>query len=246
MDSSQVAIATITWARSPREEALLQRSLATLAQAGVPVAIADRGTNAGFAAFLKRLAGVTVTVPRRPGLVSQVQASFDVAATFGRAFTLYTEPDKEFFFVHGMSSFLRRVPQAIDVGVAVAARSAESFESFPPMQRYTEGVVNHLCTERMGVAGDYSYGPLLISRALLPHVASLGNSVGWGWRPSTCLAERRAGLPIVHIVDHYPCPPDQQCEDEGERLHRMQQLSQNILGLIYVRRGDAADGPRQR
>jgi hypothetical protein len=45
MDSSQVAIATITWTRSPDEEAL-RRALERFADIGLPVAIADRGTNA--------------------------------------------------------------------------------------------------------------------------------------------------------------------------------------------------------
>jgi hypothetical protein len=241
MDSSQVAVSTISWARSPEEEAVLRRSLMILADSGMPLAIADTGTSATFTSFLRQLPGVHVTVPTHRGLVAQVQASFAVAATFGRDFILYTEPDKEFFFAHGMSSFLRRVPHEIDLGVALASRSAESFESFPRMQRYTEGVINHLCAERMGPAGDYSYGPMLISRALLPHVATLGNEIGWGWRPSTCLAAHRTGRLIVHVMDSYPCPPDQHCEDDAERMHRMRQLSQNVLGWSAKRAGDAGD-----
>jgi hypothetical protein len=232
MDSNQVAVATITWARSAVEEARLRRSMKMLADTGVPIAVADRGANSSFEAFLRRLEGVTLAVPATPGLVAQVQASFGVAATFGRDFILYAESDKEFFFAQGMSSFLRHAPNAKGVGVVLASRSAESFASFPPMQRYTEGVINHLCSERFGVKGDYSYGPLVISRALLPHVAMLGDAVGWGWRPSVCLAAHRAGLQIVHVVGDYPCPSEQREEDEAERMHRIRQLSQNIAGLI--------------
>jgi hypothetical protein len=232
MDRNQVAVATITWARSPVEEAQLRRSLQVLAAWGLPVAVADRGVNPGFVDFLEGLEGVSVTVPAAAGLVAQVQASFGVAAAFDRDFILYTEPDKEFFFAHGISSFLRCVTQAASVGVVLASRSPESFASFPPMQRYTEGVINHLCSERFGVAGDYSYGPLVISRALLPHVAALRHDLGWGWRPSVCLAAHRAGLQIVHVVGDYPCPLDQRCEDEPERLHRLRQLSQNVMGLL--------------
>jgi hypothetical protein len=232
MDTSRVAVASITWVRSPIEEARLRRSIAMLSDTGMPVAIADRGANASFEGFLRRLERVTVVVPGTAGLVAQVQASFGVAATFGRDFIMYTEPDKEFFFAHRLRSFLRRVPLQDDVGVALASRSPESFESFPPMQRYTEAVINHLCAERFGIGGDYSYGPLVISRALLPHIAMLGSDMGWGWRPSVCLAAHRAGLRIVHVVDDHPCPPDQRCEDEAERMHRMRQLSQNLRGLI--------------
>jgi hypothetical protein len=221
MELSQIAIATITWARSPTEDVLLRRSLEVLADTGLPVAIADEGGNVTFDAFLRRLGGATLTVPHRKGLAGQVQASVALAATFNKDFIFYTEPDKESFFADGMNSFLRRVPHEMDVGVAMPSRSARSFESFPPMQRYTEGVINHLCAERMDVASDYCYGPLLINGMLLPHIAAIPNDLGWGWRSSTCLAAHRAGLRIVHLEGDYPCPPHQQCEDAAERNHRL-------------------------
>jgi hypothetical protein len=46
------------------------------------------------------------------------------------------------------------------------------------------------------------------------------------------VAAHRAGLHIVHVVEDYPCPPDQRREEEAERIHRMRQLIQNILGMI--------------
>jgi hypothetical protein len=232
MDTNRVAVATITWARSAAEEALLRRSLTLLAGAGMPVAIADTGTNVAFTAFLGTVPRVSVTVPNEQGLVAQAQASIAIAAKACRPFILYTEPDKAFFFEHRLRDFLRRVPDGADVGVALAARSAESFRSFPPMQRYAEGVINHLCGELVEAAGDYSYGPFVMNRALLPDVAALEPRLGWGWRHATFLAAHRTGLRVLHITSDHPCPEDQRSEDSGERLHRLRQLSQNILGLL--------------
>jgi hypothetical protein len=100
------------------------------------------------------------------------------------------------------------------------------------MQRYTEGVINRLCAEMLGVAGDYSYGPFLMARALVPRVERLEGSLGWGWRHRIFLACHRERLRIVHVKGDYPCPEDQRVESDEERTHRMRQLSQNILGLI--------------
>jgi len=232
VETNDVAVATITWARTEAEEALLRRSLGTLAAAGLPVALADKGNSAAFSDFVKHLDGFSVTVPREQGLVTQVQASLALAAGFGRRWILYVESDKQFFFEHRMGDFLHAVPDDRTLGVALASRSPESYDTFPPMQHYTEGVINHLCTELLGVAGDYSYGPFTMNAALLPHVASLQPGLGWGWRHSTFLAAQRHGLRVMHVTSDYPCPSDQRAEDTGERTHRMRQLSQNILGLI--------------
>src|SRR4051794_9550663 len=150
MNGEQVGVATITWARTDAEEMLLRRSLERLAAFGMPVAIGDAGTRPSFSAFLERLPGVLVSVPATRGLVPQVQASLGIASTFDKAFTLYVEPDKELFFAGPMADFLRRAPDEPDVGAVIASRSDQSLATFPPMQRYTEALINNVCAERLG------------------------------------------------------------------------------------------------
>ena len=232
MDISRIAIATITWARSPGEEALLRRSLTLLANTRCPVAVADTATSAPFAEFLRQLPGFHIDVPSEQGLVPQIKVSLQLAVTLGRPFILYTEPDKDLFFAERMTEFVRLAPDERDVGVVLASRSPESFATFPPMQRYTEGVMNTLCAELIGIAGDYSYGPFLMNGALVPHVQRLQHDVGWGWRPFVFRAAHRECLRLIHVQDDHPCPPGQQCEDEAERAHRIRQLAHNILGLL--------------
>lgn len=229
MDLSNVTVATVTWARSSEEASLLERSLACLAATGLRIAVADRGTNVAFTEALSRLPGISVRVPGEAGLVRQVQASLQLAAESQTSFLLYTEPDKELFFAEGLEPFVSRAPT--HPGVVLAARSDESFRSFPPLQQHVEQVVNHLCGEATGVQGDYSYGPFLMTRGLLSHVLSRDPALGWGWRLSTFLAARNEGLAVVLLSDDYRCPEQQQQEDVGERRHRLHQLSQNALGL---------------
>jgi len=232
MDTGQVAVATITWARSVKEEMLLGRALEALARTRLPAAVADRGTSPAFTDRLRSMGAFRVAVTTRQGLVPQVQASLDLAAAFATRFILYVEPDKGAFFEQGMGEFLREAPDADDVGVVLASRSERSFQTFPPMQRYAEGVINQLCAEVIGIRGDYSYGPFVMDRALVPHVSGLDSQLGWGWRHSTFVAAARRRQRLVHIVGDYECPLDQRDEDDDQRTHRMRQLSQNILGLI--------------
>jgi hypothetical protein len=228
----RIAVATMTWVRSAKEEALLRRSLQRLAGIGLPVAVADSGSNAAFTDFLQRLPGFVVTVPSTRGLVAQVSASLGAAASFDAPFTLYTEPDKWDFFGAPLHAFLRRALDKEDAGIVIAARSDEAMATFPPMQRYTEGVINHLSGEICGAAGDYSYGPFLIARALLPAIIAFEPALGWGWRHAAFVRATRRGFRVAHVVDRHECPPDQRTEDDAERAHRLRQLSQNVLGLV--------------
>jgi hypothetical protein len=229
--TTDIAIVTVTWARDPAEAALIAGALELLAGAGAPVIVADRTGSPAFTARLARV-GVRLVTPAGPGLVAQVQAAAAAAASLGTRFLLYTEPDKQAFFRDSLPGFLARAPRGDDVGVVLAARTDESFATFPPMQRYVETVVNTLCGQLTGVSADYSFGPFLLHRNLLPHIARMPAEVGWGWRPSTFLAAHRQGLRIVPIADELPCPLDQRREDDADRSHRLRQLSQNVRGLV--------------
>ncbi len=185
-----------------------------------------------FTDFVASLPGVTVTVPAGRGLIAQVKASFDTAAAFDTPFILYTEPDKESFFGAPLAEFVARAETTANMGVVLAARSSEAFSTFPSIQRYTEGVINHLCGELIGRVGDYWYGPFLLNRVLLADLETLHADAGWGWRPFMFLTAHRRGLRVSHIIGNYQCPLDQRIEDDAERAHRLRQLRENIGGLL--------------
>ena len=227
-----VGVVTMTLALSDAEQAVLVRALNAAVSVGLPIAVADRSGRPEFFDHLARMPDCTVVAPRMPGLVPQIQAPFNVAAAFDTEFLLYTEPDKESFFLRGVKRLLARGACASGAGVILAARSDDSFRTFPAMQQVTEGFVNQLCGNLIGPAGDYSYGPFLMHRRLLPHIASLLPHLGWGWRFSTFRAAARYGCPIAHAIDDLPCPLDQRGDDEEDQAHRLRQLSQNLLGLI--------------
>ena len=141
------------------------------------------------------------------------------------------EPDKESFFEERMRRFVERASDEVKAGVILASRSTGSFDGYPPMQRYAERVFNQLCANVTGNAGDYCYGPFLMHRTLLPHVAG-DPELGLGLAAFDVCAAARLKPRIAHVVDDHPCPADQRQEDDRDRRHRMRQLSKNIMGLL--------------
>ena len=232
MDLAQVAVATIAWARDDGEEQLLRAALTSLSQLGLPVAVADKGNRPAFTEFLRMCPGFTVVVADGSSMLAQVRASARLAAGTGREFILYTEPDKQQFFTTGLPAFLTAVPAGRSTGVALAARSARAFSTFPSIQQYTERVINELWERFGGQPGDYSYGPMAMHRDLVPRLEPLTPDIGWGWRHFMVGTARKLGYEVLTIEGDYPCPPDQRSEDAAERLHRVRQLAQNVEGLI--------------
>jgi hypothetical protein len=225
-------IATVTLARSDDEETTLRLALERLSREGLPVAVSDGGSRSEFVEFLRGLAGFTVVAPLAPGLVGQVKAALRVAGNRPSPFVLYTEPDKHFFFDRRLTQFLANAPLTPDIGVVLAARDEQSFETFPRFQRLTEGAFNAICAAIFGQHGDYNYGPFIVNRKLLAHLDRVNQDLGWGWRPFVFSAAHRLGYRIVHMIDDLPCPPDQRVDDERERVHRLRQLRQNVEGLL--------------
>jgi hypothetical protein len=231
MDSSEVAVATMTWARDAAEERLLRESLPLLAGLGAPVFVADGGSGRPLLDFLCGLQHFRLLEVGGPGVWRQARTSIRAAADAAE-FILYTEPDKRDFFRDGLREFISAAPAERDVGVVLASRSAESFATFPEFQRHTETAINRCCAEVLGVVADFTYGPFLLNRALVPHLGRAADHIGWGWRPYVFGTARRLGYRICQVERHLPCPPEQREDSSAERLYRIKQLEQNIQGLV--------------
>ena len=95
-----------------------------------------------------------------------------------------------------------------------------------------QALANYLCGLRLGYPGDFLYGPFLMTRNLLPHVASVRRPRGLGLAIVHFVAAHRAGLRVVSVTDDHRCPLGQRTENDADRMHRVRQLSENILGLV--------------
>ena len=231
MPVTPLSIATMTWARDAGEEILLRRSLALLAGLGLPVFVTDGGSPASFLDFLQSFPHVTVLAPPRPGLWMQTRTSLRAAHDTGTPSILYTEPDKAGFFATALPQLLAEAAPGDPPGVLLFSRSDPGFASFPAFQQMTETTINRCCREVMGEPVDYVYGPFLLNRAVVPHLETLPETIGWGWRPYAFNVARRLGYPLRAVTGDFLCPADQRQDTPTERIYRMRQLVQNIEGL---------------
>jgi hypothetical protein len=239
MSPNDVCVCTITLARDEQEAQLIRRALRELASTGMRVIVADGGSPAPLVEFIGDLPGVSLVAPQGRGLVAQIKAALSSSATTGK-FILYTESDKAEFFERHLAGFITQAPSADDIGVVVASRTPESFATFPPLQRFAETALAHLTAEITRHPADYSYGPFLMNAALTSRINDVDDALGWGWRHFMFGIAARSGYRVAHVAGHYECPLDQRHEDEGERVHRLRQLSQSVNGLVLAMTSSAS------
>ena len=232
MNTKDLSIATITWARDEREEILLRASLQQLAKLQVPVFITDGGSANSFLDFLRSFPNFTLAQETVKGVWSQAKNSLTTAYQSNSPFIFYTEPDKKDFFETGLPRMLSEVAVDAETGVVTASRSTDGFATFPAFQRMTETTINNCCAEIIGSPVDYTYGPFLMNRNLVPYLMQKQEDTGWGWRPYTFNIAKRLGYTVTAFTDDFMCPVDQREDNAKERIYRMRQLNQNIQGLV--------------
>jgi hypothetical protein len=234
MDTKNLSIATITWARNEDEEKLLRQSLQQLADFQIPVYITDGGSNQGFLDFLSSHAHFKLLHTTAKGVWAQAKNSLSEAHKSGTEFILYTEPDKRDFFSRSLLQMLGTVQVSEQSGIVLAARSDLGFNTFPSFQRMTETTINNCSTEVIGKPLDFTYGPFILNRKLVPYLDLVQEDIGWGWRPYTFIIASRLGLSVDAYTADFSCPSDQREDDPKERIYRMRQLEQNIRGIVLA------------
>lgn len=232
MNKNDLSIATLSWARNNEEEWSLRTSLQALASLGLRVYITDGGSPGPFVRFLHGLPGFTVFQAK--GLWPQVKQSISAAQASGARFILYTEPDKKAFFRQHLPQMLDLIDPGQRTGVVLASRSREGFASFPAFQQMTEETINRCCSVVTGLQTDYCYGPFLFHAQLVPFLNTIRDDAGWGWRPYLFALAQRLGWQLDVYEGSFLCPMDQRNEDPGEKIYRMKQLTQNIVGLVQA------------
>lgn len=232
MTKYNVAIATITLAREEREEQLLRESLLQLAKLNIPVYITDGGSLPGFLDFLDEFPNFILSKTKVRGVWEQAKNSLSEAYEAGSTFIFYTEPDKYDFFKESLAEILSRVQLDEKSGIVMASRSPSGFATFPAFQQMTETTINNCCEEIIGKQVDYTYGPFLLNRSLVPYLNLVNKDIGWGWRPYMFSIAKRLGYKVEAFEGDFSCPLSQRHDTSSERVYRMRQLNQNIEGIL--------------
>src|SRR5919199_6351457 len=106
MNTREIAIATMSWARTAQEAQLLREAMCRLARLNLPVIVTDGGSGQPFVEYLRGFRHFTVLETDTPGVLAQSKRSLQGALQLGRRYILYTESDKQLFFEHGLGKFL--------------------------------------------------------------------------------------------------------------------------------------------
>lgn len=234
MNKKDISVATITLVRDDEEEQLLREAMEVLARFDIPVYITDGGSPAHFLDFLKGFPNFILSETSAKCLFAQVMNSLSVAYEKGASCILYSEPDKKYFFENGLSGFLDQAYVHEQTGIILASRSGAGFASYPAFQQMSETTINNCCAEVTGHHLDYTYGPFLLSRQLVPYLKLVNEDIAWGWRPFVFGIAHRLGLTLEEFTGEFFCPPSQQQDSPAERLYRMRQLEQNIRGTVLA------------
>ena len=229
-----MVVATITWARDEAETQLLQESLQQLAELEIPVFITDGGSGAGFLGWVQSIPHFVLLTTEGKGVWAQARNSLRQAYQTAAPFILYTEPDKRDFFQHHLPQWIENAWVNETTGVMTASRSAAAFATFPAFQQLTETTINRCCEEILGAYVDYTYGPFLLNRKLVPYLELVKEDIGWGWRPYVFGIAKRLGYSVEAFRGDFFCPVHQRQDDPAERIYRMRQLSQNMEGLTLA------------
>lgn len=232
MNKKELSIATITLARDEKEEQLLQNSLQELAKFDITVYITDGGSGAGFLEFLRSFSQFKIFEAKVKGVWDQARNSLSEAYEAGAKFIFYTEPDKYNFFHLSLNQMLSEIETDEESGVVIASRSNAGFNTFPDFQRMTETTINNCCAEIVDRNFDYTYGPFLLNRKLVPYLKLVKEDIGWGWRPYMFNIAHRLRFRVEPYIGDFSCPLDQRQDSASERIYRMRQLAQNIQGIV--------------
>jgi len=224
----------MTWARDAGEEKLLRQSLHELSKLNIPAFITDGGSGIDFQHYITSFPNFTLLQPKTKGLWPQVQTSLKAALNTGAQFILYTEPDKLDFFKHGLPDMLHRFSIKERLGVTIAVRPTAGFESYPAFQQMTETTINNCCSEVTGKHTDYTYGPFIMNRILVPYLDQLKDDTGWGWRPYVFVIASRLKYTVETFEGEYFCPVEQREDNNAERIYRMKQLSENVEAVVLA------------
>lgn len=220
-----LAIATMTFAKTKEEAELMESALKILADKGYSAYVADGASPVeGFARNIGLMGHQVVEVR---GLAPQQRDSISRASDKS-PFVLYTEPDKYDWFVNGFERFVDAYSRG-KKGFAAVGRTPEQMKTFPPHQQYWENKMNSIIEYETGIKGDFIYGPKFFPSVLGNHVKDFKKGVGW--QTVMFLPGRAYNLrmPIEIIETASECPINQRREDNAE--YREKQFEQNKLGF---------------
>ena len=237
MKSKGFIFSTVTLARSPAEEEHILNSIRVISTFQIPIIILDGGSREEFLNKLKSIPNVFCMVKKKEGYFGQIKECLLQASKRGYPFIIYTESNKLDFFKQSLKEFINQSQKIIHsdpkTGVILASRDKNSLATFPPLQRMTEIMMNQLLSYFLQDDNqiDYTYGPRIINREVLPYLFNVKEDLGWGWISFILLVSKKLGKPIRSILVETPCPKEERIENASEEIIRLKKFQDNIFAI---------------
>ncbi|MBI4226101.1 hypothetical protein HY612_03220 [Candidatus Roizmanbacteria bacterium] len=236
----RMGISTITLARSTNEEKRITTALGilykNLARSGrqIPIVAVDGGSDISFVKKVEGILGIDVPLASEKGLFPQVLASLQWAKDRGVNAILYTESDKV-LFSERITNLLTPAEDLMHMhsnfGIILAARTPESFATYPETQRAEESTVNSLLRDITGLDFDFTYGPRIISADMIDHLKKLPKDIGWGWLSAAVVIAKKRGKGIYAVTMDFPCQVEDKFETESDRKYRQSQAQNHRYAI---------------
>jgi len=219
-----IAIATMTCENKGSFE-LMKASLEALSRLPYAVYIADGGSSREFVESLEKMGH---SVEQVLGDLTAQHKGAILRASDSHDFVLYTEPDKYDWFCQGLEETVE-LYMGGEQGFGVVSRNVEQLKTFPETQQKWERKMNDLITKRIGINGDFIYGPKLFPQLLGYSVRGIDRDMGWGTLMFLVAKAHKLGVPINNIYTAVSWPIGKRDIDNEE--YRMKQFNDNKAGF---------------
>jgi hypothetical protein len=228
-----LAIATMTLDKKG-DASLMREALSVLARKKYPVYVADGGSSPEFLADIGKMG---FNIAHASGLTPQFKNAITRASKSSHdCAVLYTEPDKLDWFNKGfdeaVANYLASESYLEGKRAFVAvSRTPEQFATFPEHQRFWETRFSDIVEAKIGIRGDWLYGPKFITPEIAAEFRHVNEDFGWGGLTFLLARAHKLGYPIYGINNAASCPVAQRNEDNA--AYRERQFLGNIKGFEF-------------
>lgn len=226
---NNLAIATVSWIRTPEESELVFQTIQHLGELNIPIIITDAGSSSGDIEKIKKIENV-ILFESKEGLTSQLIKSHEEAAKLGE-YIFYLHTDKLDFAKDTAPKMVEKYIALEKKGMLVPTRTQESIDTYPEYQKKEEEYLNFIVSDYIGVSADYYAGPKIYPAGLVEYIVKMKSQIGWGMEAYFYAIAKRLNLPFVFLSFYMKSPIDIEDQDKTKK-YRLKIVQWQIDGLL--------------
>lgn len=230
---NDIAIATLSWIRTPDESKVVLETIEYLSKLDVPLVIVDAGSPKEDGEKIKDMKNV-IFFEDKNDLTSQLILSHKEAANLADSI-FYLHTDKLDFARSTASKMIETYRKLDKKGMLVPVRTKKSIATYLPYQRTAEEYLNYFVGDYVGIPGDYYAGPKIYPRSLVQYLDQMNEKIGWGIEAYFYVIAKRLGLSFDFLPFFMRAPIDVD-DEEKTKIYRLQIVEWQINGFIQAQK----------